>query len=333
MITVDAVGVMANIDCPAFEDKVDAENKVTNISLDTLQVNVGAKCNLSCKHCHIEAGPDRSELMSKEVMQACLDVLDIYGFSTLDITGGAPELNPDFEWFITEAAKRTITVMTRCNLVVLSLPKYEHLAARYAELGIQVVASLPHFVQKNTDNQRGAGVFDVSIKKLQELNALGYGKGDGLILNLAYNPGGAFLPGAQAQLEAEYRRRLQADFGIVFDNLFAITNNPLGRFAKALDAKGKLQDYMNKLVGAFNPATLPGMMCRAQLSVGWDGRCYDCDFNQAAQLPCLDGSTIFDYIDTENGVPKKELKRAIAFGKHCYACCAGSGSSCGGATE
>ncbi|HBT95712.1 MAG TPA: radical SAM protein [Coriobacteriia bacterium] len=325
------VALAATVEIP-FIDRVDEDNRITRESLEILQVNVGAKCNLRCKHCHIQAGPDREELMNRQTMQACLDVLDAYDFKTLDITGGAPELNPDFEWFVTEACKRDVTVMTRCNLVILDTPEHAHLAELYARLGVQVVASLPHFVQKNTDNQRGDGTFDASIRVLQWLNALGYGKGSGLELNLVYNPGGPFLPGSQDQLEAEYRRRLQAGFDIVFDHLFAITNNPLGRFAAALSAKGKLQDYRDKLVTSFNPGTLPNMMCRNQLSVGWDGRCYDCDFNQAAELPCGDGRTIFDYRDAAQACKPLDLKRSIEFDGHCYACCAGSGSSCGGAT-
>lgn len=312
---------------PVFIEKVDEANQVTKDSLDILQINVGLKCNLACRHCHVQAGPERTELMSKEVMQACLDVIDTYGFKTLDITGGSPEMNPNLEWLLREASKRSLTVMVRSNLTILTLPEYEHFASLYAELGVQIVASLPHYVQKNTDKQRGEGVYDASIEVLRYLCSLGYGKGNGRELNLVFNPGGAFFPPAQDQIEREYKKRLHEQYGIVFDKLFAITNNPLGRFAGALQSKDRLQPYMDKLIGAFNPTTLPGMMCRNQLSVDYQGICYDCDFNQAAHLPCKDARTIFDYRDGS-----LELKRRIVFGNHCYACCAGSGSSCGGET-
>ena len=322
------------ISCPPFTEHVDEANRWSNDLLETLQINIGLKCNLSCRHCHVQAGPDRTELMSRDVMKACLRLIDSYRFSVLDITGGAPEMNPDFEWLLKEAAARRITVMVRSNLVILNLPDYKHLAELYAQLGIQLVVSLPHYIQKNSDAQRGAGSFDVSIEVLKRLNALGYGMQDtnvganpGLILNLVYNPGGAFIPSSQEQLEREYKQRLHDQFGIGFNNLFAITNNPLGRFASALSDKGTLQGYMDKLVAAFNPATLPSMMCRSQLSIDYRGVCYDCDFNQAADMPCLDARTVFDYCNATLG-----QARMINFGNHCYACCAGSGSSCGGTT-
>jgi len=310
-----------------FAERVDEANASTEERLGVLQVNVGRRCNLACRHCHVEAGPDRTELMARETMEACLKVFSERGFDSLDITGGAPEMNPDFEWFIMAASATGKTVMVRSNLVILHEPEYAHLPERYRELGITVVASLPHYTKKSVEKMRGDDTFDKIIAMLQRLNELGYGKEDGPELDLVFNPAGAIMPPAQASLEAEYRRRLGSQYGIVFNNLFAITNNPLGRFGEFLKGRGIYDDYLRKLEGAFNSATLPGMMCRNQISVGWDGRAYDCDFNQAADIPCLDGRTIFDYLD-----PAVPLKRAIAFGDHCYACCAGSGSSCGGTT-
>lgn len=309
-------------ECPSFAALVDEEYRVTKNDLDVLQVNVGLKCNLGCKHCHVQAGPHRTELMDKKTLQACIDILDERGFKTLDITGGAPEMNPHLEWFLREATKRDVEVMVRSNLVILTLPEYEHFLRLYADLGVTIVASLPHYAQKNTDKQRGAGVHDASIEVIQQLNELGYGKGQGLTLNLVFNPGGAFLPPDQQQIEREYKKRLFDQFGIEFDNLLVITNNPLGRFAKALQAKGKLQAYMNKLIDAFNPDTVPEMMCRTYLSIDHEGNCYDCDFNQAAGLRCKDKRTIFDYLND-----KLPLERSITFGSHCYACTAGAGSS------
>lgn len=308
--------------CPAFVDQVAREYRVTEDTLEVLQVNVGLKCNLACKHCHVQAGPQRTELMNKETMQACLDVLDERGFTTLDITGGAPEMNPHLEWFLQEAARRDLEVIVRSNLVILTNPTYAHFLQLYADLGVTIVASLPHYVQKNTDRQRGEGVYDASVEVLRQLNELGYGKGQGLVLNLVLNPGGAFLPPDQEQMEKEYKKRLFEQFGIEFDNLLAITNNPTGRFAQALQEKDKLQAYMDKLTEAFNPETVPTMMCRTYLSVDYEGYCYDCDFNLAAGMRCLDRHTIFDYLDSSI-----TLKRTIALGDHCYACTAGAGSS------
>ena len=312
-----------------FEQRVSEENAMTLPEPTTLQVNVGWLCNLQCKHCHVEGGPDRTDtLMSKEAMQACLDVVKSHGMKVIDITGGAPEMNPNFEWFIKEAAATGATVMVRSNLVILDIPKYAHLPQLMHDLGITLIASLPHYNKKVTDKMRGEGSFDKIIEMLQKLNAIGYGKPGGPELDLVFNPSGAILPPLQSSLEAEYKRRLGSEYGIEFNNLFAIANNPLGRFGNFLADRGILETYMKKLEGAFNPATVPAMMCRNQLSIGYDGKVYDCDFNQAAEMPCLDGRTIFDYAND----PGMSLQRKINFGNHCYACCAGSGSSCGGAT-
>ena len=313
---------------PLFKDCVDDVNRYTHETLEFLQVNVGRRCNLSCKHCHVNAGPHRNELMTRETMQQCLDVFVARGFKTIDITGGAPEMNPDFEWFISEASERKIPLMIRSNLVILDEQGYTHLPQRYAEIGATVVASLPHYTRSAMEKQRGETSFDRAIAMLLRLNRLGYGQGGDLELDLVFNPGGAFLPPDQAALEKEYKQRLARDYGIVFDNLFAVTNNPLGRFGEFLQRSDNLEGYMNRLVGAFNEGTLSTMMCRNQLSVGWDGVLYDCDFNQAAEISCIDGLTIADLAADES----ISLKREIRFGNHCFACCAGSGSSCGGTT-
>lgn len=323
MTTTDAQAQEIMDSFPPFFGRTDEETRRTLGTLDVLQVNVGRLCNLACKHCHMEAGPQRTEVMSRETLQHCLDVCASRGFKTVDITGGAPEMNPGFEWFIREAAASGVDVIVRSNLVVLHDEPYAHLPETFAELGVTVFASLPHYSKRAAEKQRGTDTFDPVIAMLQKLNGLGYGAGEGLVLNLVYNPGGAFLPPEQEALEREYRQKLAADFGIVFDNLFAIANNPLGRFGNRLCETGNLEGYMRKLVAAFNPQTVPAMMCRSQLSVGWDGALYDCDFNQAAGLPCKNGLTIADYAAD----PTLPLQRDIAFGNHCYACCAGSGSS------
>lgn len=310
------------VEAPSFIDHVPQAYRSTEYSLEVLQVNVGLKCNLACRHCHVQAGPKRTELMSEHTMQACLDALDNCNFKTLDITGGAPEMNPHLPWFLAEASARGVNVIVRSNLVILTLPAYEHFLELYAKLGITVVASLPHYVQKNTDRQRGAGVYDASIVVLQKLNELGYGAGQGLQLDLVFNPGGAFLPPDQSQIEREYKKRLRDQFNIEFDNLLTITNNPLGRFAEALYEKDMLRAYMDKLIEAFNPETVPTMMCRTYLSVDHEGMCYDCDFNLAAGLRCSDKRSIFDYASKN-----VSLKRSVTFGNHCYACTAGAGSS------
>ncbi|MEG2931952.1 MAG: arsenosugar biosynthesis radical SAM protein ArsS [Gordonibacter sp.] len=308
---------------PPFFERTDEATCRTLERLEVLQVNVGSLCNLACRHCHMEAGPHRTEVMSRETLQSCLDVCTGGGFKTLDITGGAPEMNPHFEWFVREAAARGIDTIVRSNLVVMLEKPYAHLPEVLAEQGVTLVASLPHYTAKPVEKQRGAEVFDGTIRMLQKLNALGYGKGEGLVLNLVFNPSGAFLPPEQEALEKEYRQKLADDFGISFDSLFVIANNPLGRFGNLLHKTGNLERYMSKLVEAFNAETVAHMMCRSQLSVGWDGAVYDCDFNQAAGLPCKDGLTIADYAND----PDRELQRDIVFGNHCYACCAGAGSS------
>lgn len=310
-----------------FEARVDDENYYTRDNLAVLQVNVGRLCNLSCKHCHVNAGPNRTEVMEKSTMNAILDVAKNWHFKTIDITGGAPEMNPNFRWFVKEACALCDHVIVRSNLVIMNDPNYRDLPALLAKHNVEIDASLPYYRAHETDKVRGQGTFDEAIKVIQLLNSFGYGRDESHILNLVYNPAGAFFTPDQAEMEDEYRRRLKNDFGIDFSHLFCILNNPTGRFEKFLEKSGNLDEYMSKLESAFNPATLPNMMCRNQLSVAWDGQLFDCDFNQAANLPITTRKTIFDIID------KPYVKRKIAFGNHCYACCAGQGSSCGGATN
>ena len=298
----------------------------------TLQVNVGRVCNQACHHCHVDAGPKRTESMSLEVAEQVIRLLDACpGLQTLDITGGAPELNRHFRWLVQEARGRGLEVIDRCNLTVLLEPGQEDLAGFLAEHGVHVTASLPCYSSANVDGQRGNGVFAKSIEALRRLNALGYGQpGTGLVLDLVYNPGGPFLPPSQEALEADYRVRLGEDFGIVFDRLFTIANMPIKRFGEALARMGELDTYRALLALHFNPATVDGLMCRSVVSVGWDGRLFDCDFNQMLDLPlgaalAGSGATIFDLASTESltgGI--------VATGRHCFGCTAGAGSSCGG---
>ncbi len=312
---------------PGFEENVMEEYCYTAEKMDVMQINVGRLCNLACKHCHVEAGPNRTEVMSREVMEACLKVAKNWKIETIDITGGAPEMNPNFEWLIDEACKVCDHVIVRSNLVILEEEKYRHLPKFYADHKVEVVCSLPYYRAKEMDRVRGEGTFDAAIRVIRILNELGYGKDESLVLNMVYNPAGAFFPPEQGAMEREYKQKLSADFGVVFNNLFTITNNPTGRFEGFLRRSGNLESYMQKLYDAFNAATVPTMMCRFQLSVGYDGKVYDCDFNQAAELPVLSGKTIFDF------ACEPYEKRRICFGKHCYGCTAGQGSSCGGATE
>lgn len=310
-----------------FGSRVDEPYRLTEGELDVLQVNVGRLCNLACKHCHVEAGPNRTEIMGREVMEACLNVCREQKVKTVDITGGAPEMNPDFEWFVDEICKICGHVIVRSNLVILTEQGYRHLPKFFADHKIEVVCSLPFYKAKEMDRVRGDGSFQAAIKALLELNELGYGKDADLVLNMVYNPAGAFFPPVQSAMEKEYKAKLFADYGIVFNQLFAITNNPTGRFYSFLERSGNLEGYMQKLYGAFNEETLGGLMCRFQISVGYDGTIYDCDFNQAADLPVSTGETIFDLVG------KSYSARKICFGNHCYGCTAGQGSSCGGAVE
>lgn len=311
----------------SFDKKLKSGNlELFSTVIDTLQVNVGKLCNQACKHCHVDASPKRTEILSAKTAEACLDVLRKYKIPTLDITGGAPELNPNFRHLVTEARKTGARVMIRHNLTVMFEPNQLDLPEFFAENEAEVVCSLPYFLEQQTDAQRGAGVFDKSIEALKKLNAVGYGIEENLILNLVYNPVGAFLPPPQGSIEADFKRELRARFDISFNNLFAITNMPIARFLDYLRRSGNEEKYMTKLVGAFNPATVEGLMCRNLISVDWLGRLFDCDFNQMLELPVSSDlpQTIFDF-DLE-----KFTRRQIATANHCFGCTAGSGSSCGG---
>ncbi len=294
----------------------------------TLQVNVGKLCNQACHHCHVEAGPKRTEIMSEAVATRVLELLAASPqITTLDLTGGAPELNPSFRRIVVEARRLGRRVIDRCNLTILFEPGMEDLSTFLAEHDVEVVASLPCYTADNVEQQRGHGVFAKSIAALRQLNALGYGApGSPRALDLVYNPGGAFLPPAQAPLETTYRERLRRDHGIEFRSLLTITNMPIRRFADYLNARGEYDAYMSLLVNHLNPATTEHVMCRSLLSIGWDGALYDCDFNQMLELP-LPGSarTIFELgtLEELSGAP-------IATGAHCFGCTAGTGSSCGG---
>ena len=314
---------------PDFEQHMSDKDAAWTDRVSIMQINVGSLCNQACKHCHVEGGPGRTDaVMGRDVMKACLEVFAADpDLDTIDITGGAPEMNPDFEWLIREAAAVCDHVMVRCNLTILDDERYAHFAELYRDLGIEIVSSLPYYTKKDTDRQRGDDVFDKSIRILQKFNSLGYGREPGLVLNLVYNPGGAFLPPAQEAIERDFRIRLAQNYGIEFNNLFAITNNPVGRFGKFLARSGNLERYMNKLLDSYNPGAEAGMMCRYQVSVGYDGMLYDCDFNQAAELPAEGVRTIFEA--AEHGLGR----RRIMLANHCYACTAGQGSSCGGATN
>ncbi|WP_456153402.1 arsenosugar biosynthesis radical SAM (seleno)protein ArsS [Mogibacterium sp.] len=312
---------------PEFQSRIKDKSVFKTEDMKVLQINVGRLCNLACKHCHVEAGPGRKEVMNRDVMKACLEVYNNWGFETIDITGGAPEMNPDFRWFVEECVKVCSHVIVRSNLVIMLESGFEDMPEFYAKNKIELFVSLPHYKAKKTNKVRGEGVYERSIEVIKRLNSLGYGTDPELILNMVYNPSGAFFPPNQEMMENEYKKRLYDEFGIQFNNLFCITNSPIGRFGLFLKASDNLGGYMNKLYEAFNPATLCNMMCRFQLSVGWDGRLYDCDFNQAEDIEISTQETVFDIVD-------KEYKaRDIIFDKHCYACTAGAGSSCGGTTE
>lgn len=306
--------------------------------LETLQVNLGYLCNLSCTHCHVNAGPNRKELMSRETIDTLLRYMDINGIKNLDLTGGAPELNPEFRYFVQEARARGIHVMDRCNLTVLLEPGQEGLAAFLAEHEVEVVASLPCYTADNVDKQRGKGTFDGSIEALLKLNQLGYGKGHtSRKLSLVYNPGGAFLPPPQMQLEQDYKKELYEAFGIEFDQLYTIANMPISRFGAVLASKGEFENYMQLLKNSYSHSNLASVMCRSLISVDWQGYVYDCDFNQMLELPLQMSAGGQGLIAREGRTHIDDLIDQsldgcyIVVADHCYGCTAGQGSSCGGA--
>jgi radical SAM/Cys-rich protein len=316
--------------CPPFEAPMRRTglDPLHATGITVFQINVGKLCNQTCRHCHVDAGPDRQESMRRETAELCVAMLAKTDIPTVDITGGAPELNPNFRWLVEQATKLNRHVMDRCNLSVLLLPSQADLAEFLAHHRVEVVASLPYFRAAQTDAQRGDGVFDKSIEALHVLNQLGYGReGSGLLLNLVHNPVGAFLPPKQEAVEAQFRRELQRAHGVTFNRLYTITNMPISRFLEFLVDSGNYEGYMERLANAFNPAAAAGVMCRYTISVGWDGALYDCDFNQMLDLPLNHGAPrhLRDFD------PAKLHRRRIVTGNHCYGCTAGSGSSCGGA--
>ena len=326
---------------PSFEEKL-AEHglDLAPLGVETLQVNVTRLCNQACHHCHVDASPKRTEQMSRATVDRCLEILARNpAITKLDITGGAPELNPHFDFFVEAARRLGKHVMVRHNLTVTidgnpqTGESKRYLPEFFARHRVEVISSLPYFQEFFTDKQRGNGVFKKSVESLRLLNEQGYGKSDGaqgfgLTLNLVYNPVGAFLPAPQESLERQFKKELEAKFGVVFNGLFTITNMPINRFKKDLERLGAYDEYMTRLVDAFNPAAARSVMCRSLISVGHDGSLYDCDFNQMLDLNLSgeSGGTVFDFnLD-------KLLNRKIIFGQHCYGCAAGAGSSCGGAT-
>jgi len=316
---------------PSFAERVLDVNEgpLQPRAIEIFQINIGKLCNQSCAHCHVDAGPDKKvENMDKATLERCLEIISqIPSIKTVDITGGAPEMNAHFKWFVTEVRSLGIEVIDRCNLTIIQAnPKYADLPLFFKEQQVTVVSSLPYFSKSRTDGQRGDGVFEDSIKSLQELNAVGYGKeGSGLQLDLVYNPSGAFLPASQESLESEFKRQLKRKYNIVFNNLYAITNMPISRYLDYLLETGNYEEYMGKLVEAFNPMTVSGVMCTNTISVSWDGYVYDCDFNQMLDLKVAADSQHIDDFDVE-----ALMARNIVLNQHCYGCTAGAGSSCGG---
>lgn len=315
---------------PKFEEKLKPINlfPLSPSKIDTLQVNLGKMCNQVCKHCHVDAGPDRTEIMSRDTMQLCLDAIRESTIKWVDITGGAPEMNPNFRWFVEELTKLGCRSIVRCNLTILMAGRlYEDLPDFFALHRVHVISSLPCYKKENTDHQRGLGAFDKSIEALLRLNRVGYGKpGSGLELDLVYNPTGAFLPPEQKTLEKDFKRELKQLFDVEFNQLLAITNLPVSRFLEYLVESGSLEAYMEKLVTSFNPEAASGVMCRNLVSVGWDGYLFDCDFNQMLEIPVNlpKSSHIKDFS------LQALQERPIAVNQHCFGCTAGRGSSCGG---
>lgn len=303
-------------------------NALRRSTLQTLQVNVGKLCNQTCRHCHVDAGPDRRELMTQEIFEHCLRLVDDADIQTIDITGGAPEMNPHFKWFVRELHQQHRHVIDRCNLTILTAPGFTDLPEFLARHQVEVIASLPCYLQENCDSQRGDGTFRKSIEALQILNRLGYGaEGSKLRLSLVFNPVGPSLPPDQARLEQDYRQQLRERFSIEFNQLYTITNMPISRFLDDLLSSGRYEEYMTKLVTAFNPKAVDGLMCRTTLSVDWQGYLFDCDFNQMLNLAIANQPRRH----ISQIAARDLLQQTIAVGRHCFGCTAGSGSSCQGA--
>ena len=319
--------IVKNFDAAIGETGLGPRLRATGI--EVFQINVGRKCNQACNHCHVDAGPDRKEMMPDDVVDATLRVLEASSIPTFDITGGAPELHERFEEMVERGARAGKLVIDRCNLTILTVKRYQHLPAFFAKHKVEVVSSLPFYDESGTDAQRGDGVFEKSIEAMKMLNELGYGiEGSGLTFTLVANPVGAFLPAPQRGLQADFKRQLKRKYGVEFSRLIAITNMPISRYLEWLDNTGNTESYMNKLVSAFNPAAAASVMCRNTISVGYDGRLFDCDFNQMLEMPVQGHlpQTIFDWDQTLLD------QRDIVVDNHCFGCTAGQGSSCGGAT-
>jgi radical SAM/Cys-rich protein len=318
-------------DIPSLEEKIRRIHRfpLTAKGIAILQINLGKLCNLSCRHCHVNAGPQRTEIMSLRVLEKCLEVLSSFPIATIDITGGAPEMNPHLEWFIGEAARFERRLIVRSNLTLLLEEPYRHFMDVFEKNKVEIVMSLPDYLETKSDRQRGAGVFGKVIESLRELNLRGYGmKNSGLCIDIVHNPVGAYLPGSQAALEHEYHERLLTEQGVHFNRLFCLTNLPIGRYLDYLIESGNFEDYLSALCHSFNPDAVKNVMCLTTLSVGWDGSLYDCDFNQMLGLTVNHGAPTnimaFDMDKLKN--------REIVINNHCYGCVAGSGSSCQGAT-
>ena len=323
-------GIFATGNLPLFSEKIKQTQggSLRPKTLEILQINLGYMCNQVCAHCHVDAGPDRKEIMSKKTLEKCLQILEKTSITTLDLTGGAPEMHPDFRWFVAKASKIGVSdFIVRSNLTILRAnKKYYDLPDFFKTHNIHVVSSLPFYKKEKTDRQRGEGVFTQSIKALKELNKVGYGRrGSGLQLDLVYNPSGAFLPADQKALENDFKKALKKDFDIDFNKLFTITNLPISRFLEYLIASENYEDYMHSLIEAFNPAAISNVMCTNTLSVSWNGYLYDCDFNQMLDLKVASPSQHLDNIDLN-----QLQQREICVSQHCYGCTAGAGSSCQG---
>jgi len=316
---------------PDFKNRLKESGYKNGLKPDTMeifQLNIGKLCNQTCAHCHVDAGPDKKrENMDRSTLEQCLEIIETCGFDKVDITGGAPEMNPHFRWFVESCHAMGKQVMVRCNLtIIMANKKYNDLPDFFANNNVHVISSLPYFTKSRTDSQRGDGVFEDSIKALELLNEVGYGiEGSGLNLDLVYNPSGAFLPAPQSELEPEFKRQLYRRYGISFNKLYVITNLPISRFLEYLVSSGNYEDYMQELSSAFNPATVEGLMCRNTISVSWNGYIYDCDFNQMLDLGSDVANNHISAFDKE-----AYLKRTIVMNQHCYGCTAGAGSSCGG---
>ena len=325
--------VSQKLKLPLFQQKMEAAHlfPLKPTKLEIFQINLGYMCNQVCKHCHVDAGPDRKEIMTRDTMEECLRALAESDIPTVDLTGGAPEMNPHFRWFVEQCHALGRHVMVRCNLtIIVANPKYHDLPEFYRDHGVEVVSSLPFYNADKTDRQRGTGVFKDSVRALKMLNDVGYGmEGTGQKLNLVYNPAGAFLPGSQESLKRQFKRVLRDEFEIEFNDLYAITNIPISRYLDYLISSGNFEGYMEKLVNSFNPTAAQGVMCRNTISVSWDGYLFDCDFNQMLELPVA--SPAHQHIRDFNA--RALAERDIVLNQHCYGCTAGAGSSCGGVTS